>query len=185
MCSIMEKKLTLFSVALLPLFFCLSSCAMSGLTDGFSRLSVADRASVSYLSRDSIRSTTSIVMLNAKELISRMDSTELNAVYYYIPNCIGDRCIPLSSIRNRLKDKAKLYVVTRSLDSQVLSEAKKQPIFGIDKYHYKKKYLFKYEKLFFDELTSRSNSEEDSLNLYLFKGHKFLKMIDLSKDIEL
>lgn len=157
----------------------ISSCAMQGLTDGYSRLSDAQKREVVYssLSHDKIAK---ILMLNGLELKERLGQKDINVVYYYNPNCVGDACVPLSSVRNAVGDKGKLYIVAASLEPRVLREAETYAIYGIDKYFYKSRYLFRYEYRFFDDLTDRTTSKDDTSSLYVFRGRQFVTTTSIS-----
>lgn len=179
-----KQLMGFLSVGLL-LFSLMASCRIVGLTDDYSRLSPADKKLVGYSSR---RDTTNklILMLHGREMRERLDPNQMNVVYYYNPYCKGDRCVPLSTVQKLVGDKARLYVVTRILAPHVLKQASEYRIYGMDKYYYKSKYLFKYEDRFIDELTGNTTASQDSLNLYLFRGRDFLKTISpLSDSLEL
>lgn len=160
------------------LSFIFVSCSIRGLTDGYSRLSDADKRLIGYSSKaDTISKR--VLMVNGMELLDKLAPNERNVVYYYNPYCRNGVCIPLSVVKETLPKDVNLYVVSRVLDQRVISEADTHTIYGIDKYYYGSKYLFKYEDRFLDELTGRDNSKMDTLNLYLFDGRRFVKPISI------
>lgn len=158
--------------------FLFASCSITGLTDGYSKLSQADKARVGYASLGDTISK-KILMVSGAELLNRLDPNSRNVVYYYNSHCRGERCLPLSVVDNAIPKDVRLYVVSRELDHRVIKEASVYTIYGIDKYHYASKYLFKYEDRFLNDLTGRDNSHQDTLNLYLFEGRRFVQPISI------
>lgn len=167
---------SLFCSILLSLIFV--SCSIRGLTDGYSKLSDVDKRCVGYSSKGDTISK-KILMVNGKELLNKLSPIGRNVVYYYNPYCRNGVCIPLSVVKETLPNDVNLYVVSRVLDQRVILKSDTYTIYGIDKYYYKSKYLFKYEDRFLDELTGRDNSKMDTLNLYLFDGRRFVKPISI------
>lgn len=164
----------LFCRMLLSLIFV--SCSIRGLTDGYSKLSDVDKRCVGYSSKGDTISK-KILMVNGKELLNKLSPIGRNVVIYYNPYCRDNMCLPLSVIKRTIPIDVRLYVVSRVLDHRVIKESEQYTIYGIDKYHYGSKYLFKYEDRFLDDLTGRDNSSHDTLNMYLFEGRRFIKPI--------
>lgn len=155
----------------------LSSCSISGLTDGYSKLPEHDKLRVTYLSQGG---QGDFLMTNGQRLRSEFKSGEYNVVYYFIPDCSSPNCVPISSVANALPSGVNLFVVTRSLTSDVIALSSKHKIYGMDKHHYNSRYTFKVEERFFNDLTGREDSSQDAKNLYLFYGDTFLRLLDLA-----
>lgn len=157
----------------LALFLGLMSCNIVGLTDGYSRLSKSDKDCVFYSSRGG--KGRGLKMLNGKELSLLLDSAKVNIVYYFNPYCSGDECYPISSVIHRAPKDANVIIVTRAITSDILRSNELYKVYGIDKFYYGKKYLYAYEDKFFNDLTGRDSSKNDSLPLYIFNGRHFLR----------
>lgn len=158
----------------------MSACSVSGLTDGYKNLSVAEKAVVSYSSRSTATGATLVNMVHGRQLREALPEGKVNVVYYFNPFCSSPSCIPISSVRATLSEEHNLYIVARSLNTSVLLLAKNYKIYGIDKYYYRKKFLHAYEDKFFDELTGRKTSHTDTLMLYVFRGKEFSHLSDLA-----
>lgn len=154
-----------------------SSCVVAGLTDGYARLSAEDKALVSYSSQG-LDHARRMQMLSGAELRQRLDSTGLNVVYFWNPACYMPRCVPPLSVEQALKGRARLYVVSRLLTHEVLEQAQRFEVYGIDRYAYRSRYLFRYEDRFINDLTGRDNARQDTLRAYLFRGRQFVRLLD-------
>lgn len=158
----------------------ITSCSVVGLTDGYSKLSHHSKSLVWYSSKGLEGEDSSLIkMVNGKELLNTFSEDKVNVVYTFTYYCTSERCYPLSTIRNALPKDCDFYVVTRVLSPEVLKLAKEYRMYGMDKYFYKSRYLFRYEDRFFNDLTGRNNSEQDTLHLYVFNGRRFSHTTDL------
>lgn len=165
-----DIRLNLFLI-LSSLF--ITSCTITGLTDGYSNLSPEQREKVGYSSKgDTIDKK--ILMVNGKELRDRFDSNKTNVVFIYNPNCNSKMCVKPSFVLNNLPDDCKLYVVPTIITPTAILESDSYDTYGIDKYYYGSNYVFKYEDKFISDLIDEKY-ELDENDLFIFKGKKYIK----------
>ena len=126
----MKKKpssIVLFHLYLLLgivlLGICSSCVSITGLTDGYDKLSSINKERVCYL-RDSggpgARSTGTIYLVSANELkkIIEQSDKQHQIVYEYNPNCPSDVCVPISTFVSLCKKyDAEPIILARYLDN--------------------------------------------------------------------
>lgn len=176
--NIFSKSIKTNLFLILSAFF-FTSCTITGLTDGYSQLSPALKEKVGYSSKgDTVNKA--ILMVNGKELRERFDPNKTNVVFIYNPYCSAETCVHPSYVLRRLPKDAKLYVVPTILHPRAIKEAEEEyETYGMDKYYYDSKYVFKYVERFIEDLIGQKD-EMDARSLYIFKGKKYLKKTDQS-----
>lgn len=151
-----------------------SSCRIYGLNDAYQYLSEVDQGDVSYLSQGEKKPNSPVLMLNGKALRERFDDNTYNIVYRFVPHCRTESCIPISALKRQVGEKGKVYTVTNYLTPHFVELGRQEQVYGIDSYYYKSRKLSKIRTPFFNELTSRLDTDNDTTNLYVFKGKQYI-----------
>lgn len=168
------KTIKFYCLIIITLFL-LSSCVIVGLTDGYSSLSPSLKEKIGYSSKGDTTNKR-IVMLNGKELRYKFDPNKTNVVFIYNPYCTGENCVVPYYVSKRLPKNAKLYIVPTVLMPRVFKDAEDFETYGMDKYYYGEKYIYKYIDKFLGDLTGPTyNPESEYMDLFVFKGKDLIK----------
>lgn len=166
------RSATLFLALLCACVF--SSCRIYGLNDAYQYLSEVDQGDVSYLSQGEKKPNSPVLMLNGKALRERFDDSTYNIVYHFVPHCRTENCLPLSAIKQKVGSNGKVYLVAFYLTPSLVDLGRQEQIYGMDRYFYGIKKVSKMYSQFFNDLTSRLDTDNDTTNLYVFKGKQYI-----------
>lgn len=174
-------------LGLVLLGICSSCVSITGLTDGYDKLSSTNKERVCYL-RDSggpgARSTGTIYLVSANKLkkIIEQSDKQHQIVYEYNPNCPSDVCVPISTFVSLCKKyDAEPIILARYLDNALFDLSVGDiPFYGIDHSIYKPRAVYKYVPLYLTDLTGSEMKDDGSGNLFVFEKGSFKNRTDVN-----
>ena len=169
------------------LSLCTSCITITGLTDGYDKLTTTNKEHVCYL-RDSkttdAMTTGTIYLVSASELKQIIEKSDkrYQIVYEYNPNCPSDVCIPISTFVSLCeKYDAEPIVLMRYLDNALFDLSVGDiPLYGIDHGMYKPRAVYKYVPLYLTDLTGNEIMDDGSGNLFVFEKGSFKIRTDIN-----
>lgn len=175
---------------LVLLLFCPSCITITGLTDGYDKLSEANRQRVVRLGEFTQRTSSeaNIVLVSAAEVDSLLQSSdkEYQLCYLYVPHCPSEACIPVSSFVTLCKKyDMEPVVITRYLDNVLFEQTFSIPIYAMDHTKYGTNVVFKYAPRFMSDLTKTEIKDDDPGNLFLFRHGSYVARTDVNHLTEL
>lgn len=185
----LDKRIAL--ALLLVVSVCSSCISVHGLTDGYDKLSPANKERV--VRYDGLkdgegveaRPSKNIYLVTADELSQIIDRSDkaFQIVYEYNPGCPSDVCIPIASFVSICeKYGAEPIVLARYLDDTLFDlYVPDVPIYGIDHSKYKPNYVYKYVPLYLTDLTGVEMKDDGSGNLFVFEKGSFATRTDVQK----
>lgn len=182
--AINHQASLLLCIVLLSL--CTSCITITGLTDGYDKLTTTNKEHVCYL-RDSkttdAMTTGTIYLVSASELKQIIEKSDkrYQIVYEYNPNCPSDVCIPISTFVSLCeKYDAEPIVLMRYLDNALFDLSVGDiPLYGIDHSMYKPSAVYKYVPLYLTDLTGNEIKDDGSGNLFVFEKGSFKIRTDI------
>ena len=183
--AIKHQASLLLCIVLLSL--CTSCITITGLTDGYDKLTATNKERVCYL-RDSkaagTMTTGTIYLVSAgelKQIIEKSDK-QYQIVYEYNPNCPSDVCVPISTFVSLCKKyDAEPIVLVRYLDNALFDlSVGDVPLYGIDHSMYKPRAVYKYVPLYLTDLTGSEMKDDGGGNLFVFEKGSFKIRTDIN-----
>lgn len=175
----LSKRLASILTCLSILLICHSCISITGLTDGYSKLSKANQQRVSRLSDapKAGEADVTVLIATADEIRSLLcnSSHKYQLVYEYNPQCPSEVCIPISSFLSLCKRySAEPVVLTRYMDNSLFAMDVAVPIYAMDHQKYGTGIVPKYAPRFMSDLTGTEIKEDGEGNLFLFKEGNFV-----------
>lgn len=166
---------------------CSSCVSITGLTDGYDKLSSANKEHVCYLREigaSGVKNSDAIYLVSAAELKKIIDRSDkrYQIVYEYNPNCPSDVCVPISTFVSLCeKYDAEPIVLVRYLDNALFDLSVGDiPLYGIDHSMYKPRAVYKYVPLYLTDLTGNEIKDDGSGNLFVFEKGSFKIRTDIN-----
>lgn len=166
---------------------CLSCVSITGLTDGYDKLSSANKEHVCYLREigaSGVKNSDAIYLVSAGELKKIIDRSNkrYQIVYEYNPNCPSEVCVPVSTFVSLCKKyDAEPILLARYLDNALFDlRVDEVPFYGIDHKMYKPRAVYKYVPLYLTDLTGREMKDDGSGNLFVFDEGSFVTRTDVN-----
>lgn len=183
--AIYHQASLLLCIVLLSL--CTSCITITGLTDGYNKLTTTNKEHVCYL-RDSMApdamTTGTIYLVSAGELKQIIEKSDkrYQIVYEYNPNCPSDVCVPISTFVSLCKKyDASPIVLMRYLDNALFDLSVGDiPLYGIDHSMYKPRAVYKYVPLYLTDLTGIEMKDDGGGNLFVFEMGSFKIRTDIN-----
>lgn len=166
---------------------CSSCVSITGLTDGYDKLTSVNKEHVCYLREigaSGVKNSDAIYLVSAAELKKIIDRSDkrYQIVYEYNPNCPSEVCVPVSTFVSLCKKyDAEPILLARYLDNALFDlRVDEVPFYGIDHKMYKPRAVYKYVPLYLTDLTGREMKDDGSGNLFVFERGSFVTRTDVN-----
>ncbi len=188
----MGKKFHLFLIVMPFIFF--QGCFITktpGFYSGYSRLPEKKKSKVNFIN-DSLKirrgiDNRKINAINGHQLKTLIKDTSKTLVYYWIPFCSSEACLPLDVVNNYCKENGYAFFIVADYYTGAIKKLKGQgyfksdvPVFSVNEHHYETRYCNKYRRLFLNDLLGKHKKAviEKQCMYYLFQKDKFIKCLD-------
>lgn len=166
---------------------CSSCVSITGLTDGYDKLTSVNKEHVCYLREigaSGVKNSDAIYLVSAAELKKIIDRSDkrYQIVYEYNPNCPSEVCVLVSTFVSLCKKyDAEPILLARYLDNALFDlRVDEVPFYGIDHKMYKPRAVYKYVPLYLTDLTGREMKDDGSGNLFVFDEGSFVTRKDIN-----